>query len=168
MREDRLSSATARKVSWTDVEDSIGSLSLLARSSASAERSAADDSPLTKAERDRIRQAFQKTQGEFEKTLHWLRSTMRLVVGSILVVCGASVAGGALLQVSPWYGVISIAGITGLFLLLRKAWALARDQAMLELLPKRYDLAVELCHTRGDLEAIVDRFLSESASLRDG
>jgi hypothetical protein len=46
------------------------------------------------------------------------------------------------------------------------AFALARDQAMPELLPGRYALALELCSTRSDVPILLPRFLDETSSTR--
>jgi hypothetical protein len=47
-----------------------------------------------------------------------------------------------------------------------EAFALARDQAMPELIPGRYALALELCSTRSDVQILLPRFLDETSSMR--
>jgi hypothetical protein len=47
-----------------------------------------------------------------------------------------------------------------------EAFALARDQAMPELIPGRYALALELCSTRSDVQILLPRFFDETSSMR--
>jgi hypothetical protein len=46
------------------------------------------------------------------------------------------------------------------------AFALARDQAMPELLPGRYAFALELCSTKSDVPILLPRVLDETSSMR--
>jgi len=91
---------------------------------------------------------------------------MRWSIVGIVAAVAVAVICGVLVQVSPWAGLISIASIGSLFALLPKAFALARDQAMLELMPGRYALALELCSTRSDVQKLLTRFLDETSSMR--
>jgi hypothetical protein len=45
------------------------------------------------------------------------------------------------------------------------AFALARDQAVPELISGRYSLALELCSTRSDVRILLPRFLDETSSI---
>jgi hypothetical protein len=47
-----------------------------------------------------------------------------------------------------------------------EAFALARDQAMPELITGRYALALEPCSTRSDVQILLPRFLDETSSMR--
>ena len=122
--------------------------------------------PLTPKEIENARRAFLVVKEEFDRTLGWTSKAMRWVSVGIFIAIGLSVAGGALVQLSPWAGLITVASVSSLFALLPKAFALARDQAMLQLIPSRYLLALELCRTRDDLQTLMKRFLDESSSQR--
>ena len=55
------------------------------------------------------------------------------------------------------------AALLGLFASVR---SIGRDQAMLEVLPTRYELALQFATTAEDRRKILERFLDETASLR--
>jgi hypothetical protein len=160
-----LSSTTAHRIDWQVIEDVFG---LTAGQERRAASGATANEPLSAEDRDDARRAFAVAQQEFGKTLVWLRTTMRLSLAAIILAVAVGVAGGALIQISPWASLISIASIGSLFGLLPKAFGLARDQAMLELIPARYTLALELCATKQDLQKLLTRFLDETSSARSG
>jgi hypothetical protein len=158
-----ITNATSRRIDWQTIEDVVGVASGLQRKTpAKTEQS----EPLSVEDREAARRAFVVVREEFAKTIGWLRTTVRWSIVGIAAAVAIAVIGGALLQISPWAGVISIASIGSLFALLPKTFALARDEAMLELIPGRYALALELCSTKGDVQKLLTRFLDETSSMR--
>jgi hypothetical protein len=105
-------------------------------------------------------------RNEFNKALSSQRVILRIVIGGVSLAIACAVAGGALLQITPLASVISIASIGALIALLIKLYNLARDQAMLELIPARYELAIALCQTRADANKLMGEFLAETSSGR--
>lgn len=158
----RLTTDASKHVDWRIIEDVFGSIATTQRKK---ETSTAPE-PLTEQDREKARQAFNVAKEEFAKAVNWVRATMRIVVTGVAAAVGVAVAGGALLQVTPWAGLISIASIGSLFALIPKAFGLARDQVLLELTPTRYGLALELCSTKQDLQKLLNRFLDETSSLK--
>lgn len=98
--------------------------------------------------------------------MSWVRTAIRWSIAGVIAAVALAVVGGVLIQVSPWASLISIASVASLFALLPRAFGLARDEAMLELIPARYALALELCNTRGELQKLMSRFLDETSSIR--
>jgi len=158
-----LSNQTSRNIDWQTIEDVVGVVSGLQRK---APTDAGLDEHLSAEEREAARRAFVVVREEFAKAIGWIRTTMRWSIVGIVAAVAVAVICGVLVQVSPWAGLISIASIGSLFALLPKAFALARDQAMLELMPGRYALALELCSTRSDVQKLLTRFLDETSSMR--
>jgi hypothetical protein len=158
-----LSGPTTKQVDWQVIEDIFG---LMANQQRKAGPTTPANGPLSADDREAARRAFDVAKQEFAKALLWIRTTMRLSLAAIILAVGVGVAGGALIQISPWASLISIASIGSLFGLLTKTFSLARDQAMLELIPARYTLALELCMTKQDLQKLVMQFLDETSSAR--
>jgi hypothetical protein len=159
-----LSAATVKQIDWVILESIFGTVANQVRRSGPPVPSASE--PLTPEERESARRAFVAARQEFDKALIWLRTTIRWAIASIIGAVVVAVVSGVIVQLTPWAGLISIASIGSLFGLLPRAFSLARDQAMLELLPSRYSLALELCATRRDVNALLARFLDETSSLR--
>lgn len=160
----RLSRHTASRVNWSLINDTLGLQTTVSRDTAAVASSNAER--IGERDREAIAAAFNVVKSEFQKTLGWLQRTMRWIIVVTLASMALSVAGAALLLVSPYFGIVSIAGIVSMLGALRTAWLLARDQAMLELVPTRYELALSLCATKGDAQRLVDAFLSETGSIR--
>jgi hypothetical protein len=159
-----LSSETSRKIDWQTIEDVVGVVAGLQRKAPAD--TATPEERLSAEDREAARRAFVVVREEFAKTTGWLRITMRWAMVGIIAAVAIAVIGGVLIQVSPWAGLLSIASISSLFALLPKTFALARDQAMLELIPGRYALALELCTTKSDVQKLLTRFLDETSSMR--
>ena len=158
-----ITNETSRNIDWQTIEDVVGvALGLQRKAPAIPELS----EPLSAADREAARRAFVVVRDEFAKTISWLRTTIRWSIVGIAAAVAIAVIGGALLQISPWASIISFASIGSLFALVPKAFALARDEAMLELIPGRYALALELCSTKGDVQKLLTRFLDETSSMR--
>ena len=157
------SSSVAKRLDWNRVTDAFGVLSQTERATAS---DTVSDKALTDEERAHLRHALNVLKEEFSRVLRSLSRAFQIVVLAMVVALALAVAGGALLQVTPYASVISIAGVGALFGLLGRAWQLARDQAMLELIPARYALAIEGCRTTRDAQKFISTFLAETASLQ--
>ena len=158
-----LSTAARARVDWQRITDAFGLQSGTMRQSGG---SADDNTLITPEERSRLQKAVDLAGQEFDTALGSLRRLSRLVIGGIVVALAIAIVGGALLQLTPYASIISVAGIGSLFALLTQAWRISRDQVMLELIPARYSLAVEFCRTRKDVQRLVAAFLDETSSLR--
>ena len=160
-----LSIGTRSRIDSTRLADSFGLLSDAFRSGS---RTASDASLLSSRRSGPFTCGARCVRQEYANAISGLRNLMRWIVTLVLVAVAVSVAGGALLQVTPYAGLISLAGIAGLFGLLVKAWQLARDQAMLELIPARYAVAIETCGTQEDARKLIGVFLAETSTLQGG
>jgi hypothetical protein len=161
----KLHRITAAQVNWQEIDDAFGQLDETMRK-VKPGTTLDGESLLSTEDRALARRAFEVATEEFNKTIGWMRPMMWLVVGSIVFAFAIAVAGGALLRFTPWATLMPIASISSLFGLLPLAYALAKDQAMLQLIPARYALAIELCHTKQDMKKLSDRFLKETEISR--
>ena len=92
---------------------------------------------------------------------------MKLASGVVIVSLAATIAGAAFAMVNPWMGsAVSVAGIGSMFGILTRMWRLAKDQAMLELIPARYELALQLAASPEQFSAILNEFMRESSLIR--
>ena len=166
-----LSGATAAHaaahVDWNAIDVAFGALDDTVERGAPS-RPADRDDKLSEDDRAAVRRAFEIAREEFGGTLGWIGRMIRYAVGGIVFALALAVASGALLLFTPWASLISVATLGVLLGLLYRAIGLARDQAMLELIPARYALAVELSSTKRDLKRLQARFLDETRSLRKG
>lgn len=161
-----LSRSASSKVNWQRVTDALGVKSSVMRGEESS--TGGGGGIITAEEREQLRRGIAVVRQEFAVTLGAIRNVMRIVMIAVVVALALSVAGGALIQVTPYASLISVASIGSLFALLFKAWQLSRDQAMLELIPARYSMAIEFCHTHEDAQKLIGAFLAETSSLRAG
>ena len=113
-----------------------------------------------------LRSAFDAAEQAFHVVLRPLRNLMRLITVLLIVSIAVTIAGAALMTLTRWAGALSVGGLISMFGLLTKAWSLARDQAMLELIPARYELALQVCASKKQAAAIVNAFLKETNSVR--
>jgi hypothetical protein len=157
-----LSAATSKRINWAVLESIVGTVVQQARRPGAP----TGMEPLTAEDRESARRAFLAVREEFDKTLIWLRKTIRVAMAGIIGAAAAAVVSAVIVQVTPWASLVSMASAGSLFGFIPKAISLARDQVMLELVPSRYSLALELCATRKDLSLLVARFLEETSSLR--
>ncbi len=155
-----LSSDTRHRVNWQLINDTLGML-------AGTRRGTTADQPLalSAADRKRLRQAFELVRNEFATTLAGLKIMTRLILAGIVIALAVAIGGGALMQISPWASIIPIASVGTLAGLLAKMYQLARDQVLLELVPARYELAMEFCRTQADAQDLMAKFLLETTSL---
>jgi hypothetical protein len=160
-----LSKRTSRKIDWSTVTDTIGlTLDQLSHGRGGG---AEGHSPADAVDPAIVRQAFQHVEAEFKRVLEPLRGQMKVVSALVLVSLAIMVAGAALAFVNPWGGsILSLGGVGSVLGLLVRAWQLSRDQAMLELIPARYSLALQLCSSPQQCKQILTQFLSETSSLR--
>lgn len=162
-----LSPWTARRIDWGPLADQV-SLAM-GEVAATRGRAPADvDSPEDAVERNSelVARAFESVNARFKEVISPLRRTMHLVQGLLLLSMAGAVAGGAIAMISPWPGIgLSAAALASMFGLLVQSWLLARDQAMLELIPDRYQLALQLLPAK-DHAKLLKIFMQETSSLR--
>jgi hypothetical protein len=130
-----------------------------------AQERADQKNTLTDDDRMRMRQALALVRTEFGRAMVGLQFMTRVVVASVLLAIATAVVGGVLIQLSPWASLIPVASISVLVGLLIKIYQLARDQILLELVPSRYELAMEFCHTQQDAQDLISKFLEETTSF---
>ena len=156
-----LSGFTEQRINWRKIDDTTRALLDEVGGQRSAETSEPEIDPQL------IRDAFASVKLEFERVLGPLRRRMYLVSGIILLSIAVAIAGAALAMVSPWRGsALCIAGIGSLLGFLSRGWQLSKDQAMLELIPSRYELALQLCLSREQYRDILSRFMEETTAVR--
>jgi hypothetical protein len=135
--------------------------------------SAPEESSIASEEKRRqLATLFEAFQNQCGSALKELRRSTRICVGVIALAAVASVAGSAVLAFIHAQkllgGALSVGGLGTLVAVLARALALARDEAMLQLLPTRYQLAFALAATPKQYEAAYRAFLAETSSLRAG
>lgn len=154
-----LSNAAHKSLNTKKLSDALGSAIPTMRGV-----SAAKETLLTESDRERLRTAIKVAKEEFLVTLSAMKRVMWAVLTGIIIAIGLAIIGGTLLQVSPYASIISISSIGALIPLLIKAWKLARDQCLLELIPARYALAAEFCRTTDDAQKLIKQFLKETST----
>jgi hypothetical protein len=112
---------------------------------------------------------FATARQEFQRALASLELTTRVLV----IVAGFSAAAclGGVVVAAAWKQVFGGAIFTGagtaaLLGLFAKIQAIGRDQAMLVLVPTKYELALQFATTPEDRKIILERFLEEVSSLK--
>jgi hypothetical protein len=124
-------------------------------------RRAAADTAGVRAGQPRIRTSIETTSPAYEGRL------MKIVSFLILLSIATTIAGAAFAFIDPRIGsALSLAGIGSMLGLLHRAWLVSRDQAMLELIPGRYELALKLSASRLQSRTVLNQFLAETSSLR--
>lgn len=151
-----LSNMTQKKVQWQRIEDSAVGLS--ARGGDSPLSAPADVAPI-----------FATARQEFQRAL----ASLDLMVRALVIVAGVSAAvclGGVILAAVArqiWGGaVFTGAGTACLLALFTHIRAIGRDQALLTLIPTKYELALQFAVTPEDRRRLLDRFLDEVSSLK--
>lgn len=158
-----LSSHTQKKINWQRIEDSAIGISMRGgepdRVNTTGGPSAATD----------VMPIFATARQEFQRALTSLRFTTHVFV----LVAGLSAAAciGGVVVAAAWKQIIggSIftgAGTAALLALFAKIQAIGRDQAMLELVPTKYELALQFAVTPEDRRTVLNRFLEEVSSLK--
>lgn len=157
----RLSTTAARQVDWNAIQDST-----VGMADRSLEAAASDG-----VTPEQSRRVFDTARREFDKALDSLRRLMRVllaIVGVSAVVAIAGVLVATVYQSLVGGVALSTVGVASLLGFFTKVYQLGRDQAMLELLPVRYEMALQLAATPEDRRRILDDFLRETTSLRVG
>lgn len=155
----RLSVTAAKQVDWNAIQDSTVGISDRSQEAAGA----SDVTP------DQTRRVFSAARREFSKALDSLRRLMRILLAVVGISAVVAIAG--VLVATVWDSLVSgvalsTVGVASLLGFFGKIYQLGRDQAMLELLPVRYEMALEMASTPEDRRKILDDFLRETTSLR--
>jgi hypothetical protein len=163
-----LSGWTSRLVQWDVIQSPLEELAEeFGAVRAAPPAASAGPVPLTPADRRRVREAFERFRDEFQRVLGPLQKRNRRLMGLVVLAVVATFIGAVLAFFFPYGGVaIEIASLGSLVALLRTVWQLERDQAMLSVLPARYELAINLCNSRDDMRALLRLMLEESSSLQ--
>lgn len=155
----RLSTTATKQVNWNAIQDSTVGI---------ADRSLEEVST-SAVSSDQVRRVFSTARREFGKALDSLRRLMRILL--VIVGLSAVVAIAGVLVATVWKSltsgvVLSTVGVASLLGFFGRVYQLGRDQAMLELLPMRYEMALEMASTPEDRRKVLDDFLRETTSLR--
>lgn len=159
-----LSSSTRAKIDWQRMEASTAGFvtrsSTSSESAAAATASAPDPGPV-----------FAMARKEFQRvlsSLNLLVRTLTILAGLSVVVCivGVVVAGVAKQMLSG--AALTVTGTGALIGLFNKIHAIGRDQAMLELIPVKYELALQLATAPEAKAKLLDNYLQEVGSLKSG
>ena len=158
-----LSGATQKKINWQRIEDSA--IGIVKRGKESEEAGAAGAAPPPID----VAPIFATARQEFQRALASLEFMTRMLVIVVGISVVASLAGVVLAAV--WKQVLGGAAFTGagtaaLVALFLKIHAIGRDQAMLALVPTKYELALQFATSAQDRKAILARFLDEVSSLK--
>jgi len=151
-----LSRATIKKIQWQRIEDSA--IGLTARGEVSKPPSQTDVAPI-----------FATARQEFQRAL----ASLDLMVKALVVVAGVSVAvciAGVIVAATAgqlWGGVaFTGVGSASLFTVFNRIHAIGKDQALLTLIPTKYELALQFAATPADRRKVLDQFLNEVSSLK--
>lgn len=160
----KLSSWAVRRIDWQKISDTTrAALDFVGHSRAGHAQTA----DATAFNPEVVREAFASVKREFRTVLKPLRTQMKLASGLVIISIAATIAGAAFAMVNPWAGsALSIAGMGSMLGILTRMWQLAKDQAMLELIPSRYELALQLATSPEQFSTILNEFLRESTSIR--
>jgi hypothetical protein len=162
----RLSNKASSMVNWARVDDGIR-LVLSELDPTRSLSSAAPGNALPMVDHEVVRRAFDQAKGEFQKVLAPMKRGLQLAFGMVIASLALAISGVALSFLNPWGGgFLSLAGLGTMVGFFRRAWELNRDQAMLELVPARYELALNLSTSSQEYERILREFLKETATMR--
>ncbi|TPI31490.1 hypothetical protein FJ414_23310 [Mesorhizobium sp. B3-1-6] len=159
-----LSTVTARRINWRLIDDALGT----ALDQSGPDRGGRETTGRPNSASDEtLQRAFAIVSSEFLRVLDPLRTQVKFVSWLILASIAVTIAGGVLAFLQPvGGGILTLAGIGTLFGLLVKAWQLARDQAMLELVPARYELALRYARSNKQESELIKQFMTETSSIR--
>jgi hypothetical protein len=79
-----------------------------------------------------------------------------MAFGAYLIASRAAAVGGT----------VTAGSLGGVFVFIRRAWQLGRDQAILELLPNTYETLLGLSQTPEQYEIVFKAMLEETVALR--
>jgi hypothetical protein len=162
-----LSKSASRLLNWKLINDTMR----FALDEVGSDRSGhTEPAPNVKESIDHelVAKAFQALKGEFRRVLGPLRKQIIVSSTFILLSLAATISGAALLSIKPLSGgIVSIAGIGAMFPLLSRTWRLARDQAILELLPAKYEAILQLCRSQDQYNEALSRMMEELAETQN-
>lgn len=116
-------------------------------------------------DRELVEKAFQALKSEFRRVLGPLRKQIIVSSTLILLSLAITIAAAALISIRPMSaGIVSAAGIGAMIPLLGRTWRLARDQAILELLPAKYEAILQLCNSQEQYSEALRRMMDELAA----
>jgi hypothetical protein len=160
-----LSSGTSAKINWSKILDQTAGLRVR---SGGASAAVMESSELEKY-RERVPQVFAHIKEEFAHVSANLRSQLMifriLQAGLMVLIIGSAVL--AAVKASLWGTVVNGGGLAALFAIFVQNSKLSQDQMMLALLPKKYELALQLATSPEHFKQLLDRFLEETKPLRD-
>lgn len=162
-----LSRSTSRRINWNQITDILRLTADRIGGERSDGKSLVDVPDTLNSEDTKVLQAaFQTASQAFREVLRPLRNLMRITITLLMLSIAVTIAGATLATITPWAGLVSAGGVISMFGLLTKAWKLARDQAMLELIPARYELALQVSTSKKQASTIINAFLRETTSGR--
>lgn len=155
-----LSKSASRLLNWKLINDTMR----FALDEVGSDRSVHKESSpnVQNIDHELVEKAFRALKGEFRRVLGPLRKQIIVSSTFILLSLAATISGAALLSIKPLSGgIVSIAGIGAMFPLLSRTWRLARDQAILELLPAKYEAILQLCKSQDQYNDALSRMMEE-------
>jgi hypothetical protein len=157
---------TRSLISWNQLDAlTFGFLERAARGAG------AQTSPFDDPEKQRqLGALFDLFQQQCNTALTELRRSTRACVWTIIVAMMCAVAGAVVLAFLESQrmlgGVLTAGGLGALATVLARALGLARDEAMLQVLPTKYQLAFQLARDPKQYDEAYRAFLAETNSLR--
>ncbi len=164
----RLSRLAAGKVNWKRIHDSTIGLRSRRGETSSETEGGREIGNVPDEQRRRLERVFKTARSEFDLALSVLRRVTYWMIGFLFAGFAVGVVGGIVAALGEYYGggALSVSGLVGVTALGREVWRLGRDQAMLALIPAKYELALELARTQRQYDLVLERFLEETDSLR--
>lgn len=164
-----LSPGTSAQINWSKILDLTAGL----RERSNVTQVIGAESALAGAElekyRERVPQVFVQVKEEFAHVSANLRGQLRMIfliqVALAMVIVVSAVL--AAVKASLWATVVNGGGLAALFTIFVQNSKLSHDQMMLALLPKKYELALQLATSPEHFRQVLDRFLEETAPLRN-
>jgi hypothetical protein len=151
-----LSKTTQKKIHWQRIEDSA--IGLSTRGQEALPSGPADVAPIFATARQEFQQAL--------ASLNFMVRALVIVAGVSTAVCLGGVIFAAVSRQIFGSVVFTGAGTASLLVLFAKIHSIGRDQAMLALIPTKYELALQFATTQEDRRKLLDRFMDEVSSLR--
>lgn len=155
-----LSTATKRRIDWRAIENASAAFAGF--------RGEGGESREPPAREPHASDFFRVLQTEFDGAIAPLNFWMKLVAPVLLVSLAVAIGGGALLAMTPWGAIVSIAGMVSLFGILTKVWWLSRDHLFLQLTLVRYELLLKSATSFEEKRDVVRQFLEETSHIRKG
>ena len=151
-----LSKTTKGKINWKRIQDSTVGLTHRGED-------------FSDASSERVQRVFAMMKSEFDRALVDLKNMIRnyiMVTGGMITMAIALLIWTAVVQNVMAGAVVGGGSITCLTGIFYKIYTLGRDQAMLQTVPARYQLVLELAPDNKTLGQLLVRFLDETSSVR--